>query len=168
MKLETILNLATIIVIPIFAVIVGHPLQNRAKKRDDKIAIFRILMTNRIFTWINEIVYALNTIDIVFANDKNVRSLWKAYYDKLCVENPTSAELSKIEIKKNKLLEAMAKSLGYKNKITWETIQNPYIPKGMIDSMLQQQNLQNMYSGLMGKMNNILPTQNDEPKTLLN
>lgn len=36
----------------------------------------------------------------------------------------------------------MAKRLGYKDKISWETIQNPYIPKGMIDSMNQQQQFQ--------------------------
>ena len=26
----------------------------------------------------------------------------------------------------------MAVSLGYKDKITWETIQNPYVPDGMV------------------------------------
>ena len=36
----------------------------------------------------------------------------------------------------------MANSLGYKDKISWETIQNPYIPKGMVISMNQQQQFQ--------------------------
>ena len=30
-----------------------------------------------------------------------------------------------------KLLELMAKNLGYKKKITWDTIQNPYYPVGL-------------------------------------
>ena len=29
------------------------------------------------------------------------------------------------------LLLEMAKALGYKDKVTWETIQNPYKPQGM-------------------------------------
>ena len=29
----------------------------------------------------------------------------------------------------------MAKSLGYGKKITWETIQNPYLPEGIIQRM---------------------------------
>ena len=37
----------------------------------------------------------------------------------------------------------MARSLGYREQVTWETIQNPYIPKGMWDAMQQQQNIQN-------------------------
>ena len=32
----------------------------------------------------------------------------------------------------------MAASLGYKDTITWETIQQPYIPNGLIDMMSNQ------------------------------
>ena len=42
----------------------------------------------------------------------------------------------------DKLFEKMAISLGYKDKITWETIQNPYVPKGMMEAMDQQQIIQ--------------------------
>ena len=93
--------------------------------------------------WTIESVRALNIIDIVFADDKNVRARWKEYYDKLCVENPTETELKKIKTAQDKLLEAMAVSLGYKDKVTWETIQNPYIPKGMVDAEQMQREYQN-------------------------
>lgn len=149
---EAILNLIALTVIPIFAVIIGHYLQDRSKKRDDKMYIFKILMTNRIYGWTNESVWALNIIDIVFADDVTVIEQWKIYYDKLCIQNPTNMDLRKIETERNKLLEIMANSLGYKNKITWETIQNPYIPKGMLDSMAQQQEFQNGQSELMKKI----------------
>ena len=36
----------------------------------------------------------------------------------------------------------MAVSLGYKDKVTWETIQNPYVPKGLIDAEQKQQEYQ--------------------------
>lgn len=41
----SIVNLIAIVVIPIVAVIIGQMLQNRAQKRNDKIQIFKILMT---------------------------------------------------------------------------------------------------------------------------
>ena len=44
-----IINLIALIVVPILAVIVGQKLQDRAQKRNDKIQIFKILMTSRIY-----------------------------------------------------------------------------------------------------------------------
>jgi fido (protein-threonine AMPylation protein) len=32
----------------------------------------------------------------------------------------------------------IAKNIGYKKEITWETIQNPYIPQGMVDKWQEQ------------------------------
>ena len=143
MECKDILNLIAIIVIPIAAVLIGQWLQSGSEKRKDKMQIFKILMTSRIYGWTQDSVHCMNIIDIVFADDKKVRTQWKAYYDKLCVGNPTEEDFKKIETEKYKLLEAIAQSLGYKNKITWETIQNPYIPKGLSASMEQQQQYQN-------------------------
>ena len=138
----TIINTLAVIAIPIMSVVVAHHLQNRAEKRKDKLNVFKTLMMSRT-GWTVESVRALNIIDIVFADDKNVRARWKEYYDKLCVENPTETELKKIKTTQDKLLEAMAVSLGYKDKVTWETIQNPYIPKGMVDAEQMQREYQN-------------------------
>lgn len=142
MDITDYINIAAIIFAPVISVIIGQKLQDRAKRRQDKMEIFKALMSSRVYGWTNASVYALNIIDIVFADDKQVRAQWKAYYDKLCVGNPTEEDLKRIEIEKCKLLEEISKSLGYKGKITWETIQNPYIPKGLSDSMQQQQQYQ--------------------------
>lgn len=131
-------NLVAIIIAPIAAVLIGQWLQNRAEKRKDKLEIFKTLMIAR-NNWSLESYKALNIIDIVFSDDETVRARWKEYYDKLCIENPSEPELKKIRTAQDKLLEAMAKSLGYKDKITWETIQNPYKPKGMADAEKKQQ-----------------------------
>ena len=56
----------------------------------------------------------------------------------------------------------MAKSLGYKDIITWESIQNPYIPKGMAELMEQQQAYQKNQSKLMEQMKNIMQTSRKE------
>lgn len=136
-----ILNLIGIIVAPIVAVVIGQCLQNKSEIRKDKLNIFKTLMITR-NGWSLESVRALNIIEIVYADDDTVRQRWKEYYDRLCVENPSETDLKKIKTAQDKLLEAMAVSLGYKEKVTWETIQNPYIPKGMIEAAQMQQEYQ--------------------------
>ena len=157
-----IINIIALIIIPVLAVVIGQKLQVCAQKRNDKMQIFKILMTSRIFGWTNESVQAMNLIDVVFADDKAVRKQWKICFDKMCVENPTDTDLSKIKLEREKLLEAMAKSLGYKDIITWESIQNPYIPKGMTDLMAQQQAYQNNQSIIMEQMKKMLQTNGKE------
>lgn len=67
-----VVNIIALIVIPILAVIIGQKLQERAQKRNDKIQIFKILMTSRIFGWTNDSVQAMNLIDVVFSDDNAV------------------------------------------------------------------------------------------------
>lgn len=150
-----IINLIALIVVPIAAVYIGQKLQDREQKRKDRIQIFKILMTSRIFGWTNDSVQAMNLIDVVFADDKDVCDQWKVCFDKMRIENPTETDLLKMKTEKEKLLEKMAKSLGYKN-ITWESIQNPYIPKGMVDLMTQQQTFQNSQSIVMEQMKSLM------------
>ena len=125
-----IINIIAVIAAPIIAVWVGQILQDRQERRKDKLEMFKTLMMSR-SGWTVESVRALNVLDVVFSDDENVRNAWKNYYDRLCVDNPTDSELKKIQEAQYVLLETIANSLGYKNKITWKTIQNPYKPIGM-------------------------------------
>ena len=99
----TIINTLAVVAIPIVSVVVAHHLQNRAEKRKDKLNVFKTLMMSRT-GWTVESVRALNIIDIVFADDENVRARWKEYYDKLCVEDPSDTELKKIKTAQEKLI----------------------------------------------------------------
>lgn len=162
MSISDFINIAAIIIVPIVAVVIGQKLQDRAKRRQDKMEIFKTLMTSRVYGWTTASVSALNIIDIVFADDKKVRNQWKIYYDKLCVSNPSEEDLRKIETEKCKLLETIAESLGYKDKITWETIQNPYIPKGLTDSMMQQQQYQSDQAEMMNMVKSVFSKQNED------
>ena len=70
-----VLNLIAVLLIPVVAVIVGQYLQERAKKRKDKMQIFQCLMTRRITGWAAlEAVNAINSIDIVFTDNKEIRN----------------------------------------------------------------------------------------------
>lgn len=160
MEFKDILNLIAIFIIPVVAVIIGQHLQNRAEIRKDKMHIFKVLMTSRIYGWTQESVHCLNIIDIVFADDKKVRDAWKDLYDKYCVENPDGTQIKKIQNAQYKLLETMANSLGYKDKVTWETIQNPYVPKGMLQQINERNQSQQAYNNLLLNMQHIIPKNN--------
>ncbi len=157
MECKDILNLIAIIVIPITAVLIGQWLQNRSEKRKDKMQIFKVLMTARIYGWTVESVHALNVIDIVFADNKKVRTAWVQLHNKYCVENPTQTQLEQIKVAQYKLLEEISNSLGYKDKITWESIQNPYVPNGLVQQWQQQAQAQQAYNSLLNSMVDIIP-----------
>lgn len=137
-----ILNIISIIAIflaPILSVWIGQRLHEKAEKRKDKIDLFKTLMMTR-NKWTIESVRAINIIDVVFSDDEAVRNAWRKYYDRLCVsDNPSEAELKKMQEAQYDLLETMAVSLGYKDKITWKTIQNPYVPRWITEEEKNQQ-----------------------------
>lgn len=167
------IEIAALIIIPIAAVLIGQWLQNRAEKRKDKMQIFKALMTARCYGWTIESVNAYNVLDIVFAKDKKVRAAWKDLLEKLTVDQIDNAQAKKINDAKQKLLQEMAISLGYKDKITWETIQNPYIPKGLVSDMQDQANGKQLYQTALGifvsmaqnQMQNQIGTQQNSTNT---
>lgn len=81
-KIMAVLNLIAVLLIPVVAVIVGQYLQERAQKRKDKMQIFQCLMTRRITGWAAlEAVNAINSIDIVFTDNKEIRNqlgIWRS------------------------------------------------------------------------------------------
>lgn len=164
----SILNIIAIIIIPIVAVIVGQWLQERAEKRKDKMQAFKILMTSRIYGWWTpEPVNVLNTIDIVFADDKCVRKAWKLLYDIYARTDSTQQNLEQqrakeIQNAQYKLLDAIAKSLGYKDKITWETIQSPYYPEGLSKQIENDTYMRNAYYNAISNVNEVVEKQKQQ------
>lgn len=116
MECKDILNLIAIVVIPIAAVLIGQHLQNRAEIRKDKMHIFKVLMTSRIYGWTVDSVHALNLIDVVFAKDKAVRAAWKELYEAYSSTEQSDLMANKRKNLMYKLLEEIAKNIGYKKK----------------------------------------------------
>lgn len=102
----------------------------------------------------------VNGCNIVFSDDKEVRNAWKDLYDKYCVKDPDEVQLKKIQNAQYKLLETIAKSLGYKDKVTWETIQNPYIPDGMIQQQQEQAASQQAFNEILLNMQHMILKNN--------
>ena len=82
-------------------------------------------MANRKATPNKEWVDALNTIDIVFQDDKKVRRAWREYYDSLDETSQYNKETNAFKLD---LLSEMAQSLGYKDLKQTE-IDRFYSPK---------------------------------------
>lgn len=149
MEIRDILNLIALIVVPIVAVIIGQQLQTRAKKRDDKMKVFESLMACRVLGLDAESVRAYNMIHITFADDKEVRKKWSAYYEALCIEDPDEAQLADVAEKQTALLKAMASSLGYKDDLSQAALNTKYVPKGLVDAMERNQRQQQDYGALL-------------------
>ena len=139
-KIVAVLNLIAVLLIPVVAVIVGQYLQERVQKRKDKMQIFQCLMTRRITGWAAlEAVNAINSIDIIFTDNKEIRNqlgVWKSK----CRKDIPSEEQYREQCK---LLELMANDLGYKDKITWDIIQNPYYPEGLNQQLTMNTQIMN-------------------------
>lgn len=129
-----IINIIAIVVIPIVAVLIGQWLQNRSEKRKDKMRVFSHLMSYRAFSYTDQYsVNIFNSIPIVFNKDKKVIEKYNLYLKSMNIKPEDYPQKQKeIEDNKTKMLEEMAKSLGYKN-INWELIQNPYLPIGLLN-----------------------------------
>ena len=84
-----------------------------------------------------------------FAKDTAVRDAWKNLLDAYSSSEKSELLKQKRKILNYKPLEEMAKNLGYVERITWETIQIPYVPKGMIDQREAQARSKQAYNDLL-------------------
>ena len=154
------INLIAIIIIPIAAVCIGQYLQECSEKRKDKKQAFETLMADRDGTWSMASVNVLNTIDVIFEDESIVLDKWRQYYQKLCVQSPTEEQLQEINEAKFQLLTAMANCLGYKDKITSETIQNTYLPNWVVERSAKQQRYEDNQLAAMEAINRMLSGNN--------
>lgn len=154
MEIYSLISIVAVLLAPITAVWVGQILQKEDQKRRDKMEIFRTLMVARAYRNYNSDA-ALNLIEIVFADNKEVVNQWRKYYDKSFVENPTDTELKKIKDEFDKLLLVMAESLGYKDDINLEIIQKPYISKGVVDDINNKMQMQRSQIEVLNTFTNL-------------
>ena len=125
------ISIVAVLTSPLIAVGITMWLEWRRQRRKDKMELFQILMTQRgiteSYSWVN----ALNSMHIIFSDDKKVLEALSAFLDTTNVKTPEDMDLVIFDNKKVKLLEVMAKSLGYSKNINWEQIKSPYVPRWM-------------------------------------
>ena len=116
-------QIIAVAIIPIIVWVLGIKYQNR-------------LMADRKSTPITkEWVDALNTIDVVFQENKKVRHAWREYLDSLNEKSPHFDSSNSFRLD---LLSEMAVSLGYKNLKQTE-IDRFYSPKYFGSQMSRQE-----------------------------
>ena len=98
-------------------------------------------------------VAALNKIDVIFQKNKNVLEAYKEF--KVEADN-AALNLDKpnhIFDKHLKILEEMAKCLGYKN-INWEVIKAYYLPQGLSNKLQEETMLRKAQLQQVAQINN--------------
>ena len=131
---NTILLISTSLISGLLATIVTLVVQNKIQKKQAKHKIFENLMSYRYALHLQESVNELNKIDVIFYDNDNVIKAWKEFKNEALragkdIENPNL-----LQDKQLKILEEMAKVLGYK-KINWVEIKDFYYPKGLANKI---------------------------------
>ncbi len=121
----TIINILAVLISPALAVYIGQWLNRRNEVRSQRFNVLYTMMTTRVNRANIHYVNALNSIDIVFSDEDKVRVAWKDLKS-LYLQNDPSAQ--EVKDKNMRLIEEIANSLGYKDKVTWQDISVPYTP----------------------------------------
>jgi hypothetical protein len=119
-------QIIAVAIIPLITWWLGVKYQDRKTKKEAQLRLFLTLMADRKSTPITkEWVDALNTIDVVFQDNKKVRQAWREYLDSLNEKSPHFDRSNSFRLD---LLSEMAMALGYKNLKQTE-IDRFYSPK---------------------------------------
>lgn len=137
---NVVLVVITALISGLLATIVTIWWQRRSEIRNKKMKVFETLMTYRYMISSQESVNALNSIDVVFYKDKNVR---KAFSDFLNETDKKPEFNPNIPDKHLKLLEEMSKTLGLKD-IHWDDIKQSYYPSGLSEKIMEESLLRKM------------------------
>ena len=128
-------QIVAVAIIPIIVWILGIKYQDRKAKKDAQLRVFLTLMENRKSNPITkEWVDALNVIDVVFQNNKEVRHAWREYLDSIKEKSPQFDNSNSFRLD---LLSEMAMALGYRNLKQTE-IDRFYSPKYFGSQMSRQ------------------------------
>lgn len=121
------INVIAIIISPIIAVLITTWINSKNEQRKEKMEVFKQLMVARAIPKTYEYVKVMNSLDVIFADNSKVRKAWRNLYNEYKTH---PADLNKVKNCQIKLIEEVAKDLGYKDKITWdEIIGNEYVPE---------------------------------------
>ena len=134
---EILLVVVSALISGLIATIITLWWQKRTEAYNRKMKVFETLMIYRIpgVLHFKENVHTLNSINVVFYDDENVR---RAYKDFLNETDKPKEMNPNIQDKHLRLLEEMAKSLGLK-KMCWEDIKHPYFPVGYSDLLKDEE-----------------------------
>ena len=123
-------QIIAVAIIPIIVWVLGIKYQDRKAKKDAQLRVFLTLMADRKSAPITkEWVDALNTIDVVFQENKKVRHAWREYLDSLNEKSPhfdSSSQMSRQEILFQENLRILTRSKSCAESFTEEEYEQHY------------------------------------------
>lgn len=155
----TVINILAVLFSPIIALWISNKIQENKDKRNDKLWILKILMTQRAIIQDINYVNALNLIDLIFVNSSDVRKAYKALYNEY-LNKGESFDPEKINRARTKLIETIVNDLGYKDKITWNEIQEPYVPTWLVDKIDKSNTIMDAQTNMATFINSITKPNN--------
>jgi hypothetical protein len=161
---KDIAMLVAVIISPIVALLISIFIQNRTEKRKDRFSIFNTLMSTRYRKNPGEdVIKALNLIDVVFHDQKSVRGSLKEYKKMVLAEGTeTEGQIQQRQIQYQKLIHEISKSLGYSKEIeTWD-INNVCIPKFYLDQERNSSETQTKIGNMLNLVNFILQSETNK------
>ena len=132
--INTILLISTSLISGLLATIITLIVQNKIQKKQAKHKIFENLMSYRYALHLQESVNELNKIDVIFYDNENVINAWKDFKEEALRSGKDASSPNLLQDKQLKILEEIAKVLGYRN-IDWTKIKDFYYPKGLADKI---------------------------------
>lgn len=159
-----IVSIIAVVSAPLLAVWVANMRAEYAEQRKEKMYILNALMMSRVNRSSMPYVNALNTIDIVFYDSKNVREVAKALIDEYWKEKP---DFEVIKNKNLRLIEEIAKELKYGEYINWEQISKPYTPKWFTEELENQEKFKLGQLQLVSVLSDITKTPQQSANTSL-
>ncbi len=136
-----VLTVVAIVLSPLVAVLVSMWLQDRKEKRHRQYWVFATIVSNRHQKTTADVVQALNTIDIAFANDRTVRELWKDYLEIAELDMSKASAAKRLEDKYVEMIHAMGRSLGLGDQVSQLQMSQIYFPVGLGNQLLQGQDI---------------------------
>ncbi len=129
---EGILVVCTALISGMMASVVTILWQKHMERYNKKLNIFQTLMACRHKIDTEENVRALNSVDVFFYKDKNVREAYREFLSEMSQTSETAGAdhrcIERISDKHLKLLEEMSRSLNLGN-IHWDNIKKFYYPR---------------------------------------
>ena len=119
------LTMGAIVIGPIAAVLISLFLQRQTIKQNYKFNLIATVLQNRHSVLAEDHVRALNAIDLVFAEHKEVRQLWEQF---MHMRNTQGISPDDVVKKYNQLIEAMVRAAGYGKSVSYIDMSRVFYP----------------------------------------
>ena len=142
-KIQTWITGIAIFLGPLAGVIFTLWFQSRKERKDAKLKLFLTLMAERKSTVSTQVAQALNQIDVIFSDCKEVKARWHEYYALLHLPPGEPRAHKWLE-----LLAAMSANLHY-SRLSQIDLDKFYIPQGHLDDVEFQQKVARQWSRVL-------------------